>query len=236
MSKTTKNKLTREQYVEIACDHCGKMMRTKVYPIININEVPKLRSKIMDASLFIQKCPSCGKDVMFPYSTIYSDDRNGLIISMACDEKEYADALALNKSTDMYGNMMRQINANGELRLVRTPLELAEKVCVRESHYDDRIMELMKFHLLLKMREQGNPAVAMYYIVKNRKEELAVLLANGSAGSIAFQDAWYQEAAAAYSSAVRNMKEHPIVVDGKWASSFLRPVEIMEEGEGVSID
>ncbi len=230
------NKLSREQGVEIPCEHCGRMFRTTIYPIIQVNEKPKLRSKVMDASLFIKKCPHCGKDVMFPYSTIYSDDRKGLIVTMACGENEYADALAMNKSTDVYGNMMRSINAEGVLRLVRTPLELAEKVCIRESHYDDRIMELMKFHLMMKMRDQGQSPAVMYYMVRDKHEELAVLLNNGTAGSITFSDAWYQEAAAAYAKAVRQMKEHPIVIDQKWASSFLRPVEIEETGEGVSIE
>ena len=229
-------KLTREQYVDVACDYCGKNIRTRIYPIININEVPKLRQKITSAGLFVLKCPSCAKDVMFPYSTIYSDDIKGLIVSLACGEEEYKEALSLNKSNDMYGNMMRSINANGELRIVRTPLELAEKVCIKEDHYDDRIMELMKFHLLLKMKEQGNDASVMYYMIKDKKAQLAVLLKNGTAGSIPFQDTWYQEAAAAYSASVKKMKDHPVVVDQKWASSFLRPVNIEEDGEGVSID
>jgi transcription elongation factor Elf1 len=228
-------KISVQQKTTVTCDACGKPFEIRFWPILNAQEEPKLKRKVLDTTLFVQTCPHCGKKYAVPYSMTYSDPKKKLLVTMAVGEKEYQETLKQNAAGDMYALMMRSINAEGELRLVRTPSELAEKAAVKECHYDDRIMELLKYHLKEKLNANAQHVVTLSFHLEGKEPYFACLQEDGKTGTVEFEDAWYQEAARSYSDYVKSHKDNTIVIDEKWARSILHPLNFEEEGEGVSI-
>lgn len=226
--------LTRRIRFQAKCSKCGLTDTVDTYPLLNIQEYPKLRRKVRDTSVFIHECSHCHAVYPLPYSMNYIDPGRGLIVCMALTEQEYRDARSLKQENGFYGRMLRAVNADAEVRIVRTPMELAEKIMIHDRHYDDRIIEILKFFLKQHLEKEGENAEMLFYFEKNHKEEIVLLRSDGSQGSITFQKAWYQKAYAAYHSAVSGIDD--IEINPAWAKHLLRPVNIEEEGTGVSVE
>lgn len=55
-----------------SCENCGKNYVLEYKSIINADEDPEYKEKILDGSLWTKKCPHCGKEeiAMFPFSFV----------------------------------------------------------------------------------------------------------------------------------------------------------------------
>lgn len=227
--KTERSKVEKAQ---VTCDHCGKQFSFTMYPVLNLSEFPKLRAKVMDASIFVPKCPHCRSMNNVSYPMTCSDPARNMIVCMAGSEEEYQQTLRLYEEGSIYSSMMAYINTDGEMRLVRTPLELAEKFCIAQAQKDDMVMELMKFHLLERLKETIPGSDHLWFLLHGKKQYLLVSKEK-KLYELAYQDSWYQEAARAYSPYLKDMEKKPIVIDEKWAEQMLRPVKVDEPESAV---
>ncbi len=64
----------------IACEECGEEFEIETYDVIDANESPELRDKIIRNKLFIFKCPHCGKRIDGMYSFFYVDEKHNFKI------------------------------------------------------------------------------------------------------------------------------------------------------------
>lgn len=225
---------TIQRRVTCTCDACGQQDVITIYPRLIIDEMPRLRPFVADGSLFTHTCSVCHTIYPTPYSMYYVDRRNRLMIIVAIDEKEYQEAVQLSFSQEIYAWMMKYINRKGMLRIVRTPFELSEKTAIAASHYDDRIMEILKYSLMKKLSKQTKDVNRLFYNAFNKKEEFAVLFNDGQIGHVDFEKRWYQETARVYAADLKT-KESPAVIDMNWAKHYAEPVPIEETGEPVSV-
>lgn len=225
---------TLKRTVTCTCDRCGHKDTMTIYPRLIIDEMPRLRPQVADGSLFTHTCSVCRAVYPTPYSMYYVDRKNRLMIIMTIDEKEYREAVQLSRSQEIYAWMMKYINQKGMLRIVRTPLELSEKTAIHASHYDDRIMEILKFNLMKTLKKQSQDINRLFYISFDGKKQFAILFNDGEIGHVDFEERWYQETARVYASGLKD-KETQVIVDQNWAKHYAAPIPIEETGEAVSV-
>jgi hypothetical protein len=225
---------TMKREVTCTCDKCGHQDTMTIYPRLVIDDMPRLRPFVSDGSLFVHTCPICHTVYPTPYSMYYVDQKNRLMVAVCIDPKEYEEAVSLSKSGEIYAYMMKYINRKGVFRIVRTPLELSEKTAILASHYDDRIMEILKYKLMKELNRRQEDVNRLFYVSIEGHKEFAVLHNNGEIGHVDFAERWYQETAKDYAGDLKG-KETQAIVDEAWAREYCDPLPIEEEGEGVSI-
>ena len=142
---------------DIPCPHCGASQDFSFYEIVNVQENPELKSRVLDGSIFDLKCKQCHQSSRVGYPMLYHDpQRRGMFIMT--DEDEADHVLGLVDFLTSGGLLPRDMNIR--LRAVHQPPELAEKVTLLEHDLDDRVIELMKNELReayrrLRHREAG---------------------------------------------------------------------------------
>ena len=66
--------------VMITCPKCNKEGSYGVWDSVNVDLDPKLKTKVMDGSLFKWVCPHCGKEFNAPYSFLYHDMKHNFMV------------------------------------------------------------------------------------------------------------------------------------------------------------
>ena len=77
--------MIKSEKVNITCIHCGKSFPSSIFPVLDVEQDPRLYRKALDTTLFIKVCPYCHKDTVFPYACIYFDKQRKLIIGAGMD-------------------------------------------------------------------------------------------------------------------------------------------------------
>lgn len=114
---------------------------------------PEMKARVLNGSLFDFKCPNCGHEakVIFPF--VYHDMEKGLLFSLATDEENY-DAVKKSFPTiieDMEKEMYEEDHTcNYKFRIVTSHGQLVEKIKCFDAGYDDRLVELLKFHSIME--------------------------------------------------------------------------------------
>lgn len=72
--------------IKITCPDCKVEFPHVIWETINTELNPELKKKIMDETLFDCVCPHCNKKFEAPYSFLYHDVENRLMIQYNADE------------------------------------------------------------------------------------------------------------------------------------------------------
>lgn len=136
------------------CSRCGKRTGLTIYKSINISEDPSLKEKVMDGSLFLWKCPSCGQTNLAKYDTLYHDPGKRLMVWLLQDENI--------SETQMHSiTLHAKAIGNYTLRRVTDTGSLMEKVIIFENGLDDVIIEMCKYVLKMELlSKSGDEASA----------------------------------------------------------------------------
>ena len=212
----------KKEKVIITCSHCAKEFESYIYPILHVEEDKRLYKKALDTTLFLQKCPYCNLDTVFPYTCLFIDEIRKIAIGLGLDEKTYVTNV-LKEIKDTEGYL---------LRIVDQPIELSEKLEINQAKMKDTLMECMKYHLLENLHKQGIDAVHLIY----HQERMIVIDSKGQTGSFQFEQAWYQEAVRSYKELCSSSSKNVYKIDDAWVRSILHPLKIEESSEGVSIE
>lgn len=120
------------------CSHCSNTTAISVYASINVAQNPELKAKVMDGSLFLWECPSCGTINLSKYETLYHDPEKKLMVwLMPKGEISESQMQAITLHTKAMGGYV--------LRTVSDMGSLMEKVLIHEAGLDDVVMEMCKF-------------------------------------------------------------------------------------------
>lgn len=120
---------------------------------INVSREPGLKAQVLDGSLFVWECPSCGARNLLQGQTLYHDPQGRLMIWLlpAGAPEERQIAAVESQLTGLDGYVLRRVPDVGGLM---------EKVHIHEAGLDDVVMELCKWVTRLELSDrEKNPAL-----------------------------------------------------------------------------
>lgn len=150
-----------EIQLKIECKECK---HTNVVPfntmILSWKE-PEKKKSMMDGSFFWGKCSKCGARIPIVHDCFYFDNVGKYVVAYAGSEIALRNAYGYFYDYDA-GAVDYLYEHDYMKRIVRTQLELKEKIHVFEDGMDDRIIELVKLYLFPNITERFGKARVFY--------------------------------------------------------------------------
>ena len=163
--------MSTNRITNIECSNCHHQQRVQIWDLINIQENPELKEKVVNGQIFINTCAKCKYPLVYDYPCLYLDIEHNYIIYLQPNydpksNKQYSDLATILKTN------LIDINMDTRIRLVLNNLRLIEKIQIFDHGYDDHIMEIYKYlHLGKIIKEHLNTMnIQAYYIVDNDME------------------------------------------------------------------
>ena len=138
---------------EVSCTHCGARNSVTTYDIINVNENPGLKSRVLDGSLFVWECPHCGARNLLRCQTLYHDPSERLMVWLTGGSEELE-----SKARKAYGGLEEMKGYTA--RFVDDPGSLIEKVKIFDAGLDDVVMEMAKYVSRIEVAESRKDRAA----------------------------------------------------------------------------
>lgn len=141
------------------CSKCGAENTVPTYPNINVQTNPELKDKVRNGSIFLWSCGKCGQVNLAPYSTLYHDPQERVMVwltpdSMPADEKAAVESHMQALSAQLQDPANAEILGDYTLRRAREVGELIEKVKIFEAGLDDVVVEMCKYVTKMELVEK----------------------------------------------------------------------------------
>lgn len=126
----------------IALNYHRRILFTEFFSHTRINTAldPEMKEKVLNQSIFLYTCPSCGETFRLNYSTLYHQMEDLVMIYLVPESE-------VEKTYEMfYGeNALADYRTEKYLyRIVTSANQLVEKIQIFDAGKDDRVMELVK--------------------------------------------------------------------------------------------
>lgn len=151
--------MSQSNIYTISCPQCQASAEVELYDSINVQTDPVLRGALMENQLNAVTCGGCGHAYRIDKPLLYSDpDRRMLIywIPTGDEDHEQGEEAFRNMVSQMTRLMPEDVSLP-EIHLVFTRTELIERIFMREAGLDERIIEYIKYMILVKNLEQVSP-------------------------------------------------------------------------------
>lgn len=123
----------------IECPDCHTKGEFDRWTLINRDDTPQLRDKLLGAELFFYHCPHCGKRIIIPYATIYHDADHQFMLFY--EPRNPADYAPMTLPPDM------EFREDYVYRDVFGLEALIEKIDILERGLNDVAIERLKYGL-----------------------------------------------------------------------------------------
>jgi len=147
--------MTIQSTGQFRCRHCDKSFETGIYSAIDVSADPDLKEKVRDGSIFVFECPYCGTKGLYIGHLLYIDPEAKQFFSLVPEGFPEGGA-----PVDEEGRYTDYVT-----RLVRTPGELVEKLCIFDAGLDDAAVEMVKFVTMQDLG--GEPEGALRFFCLN---------------------------------------------------------------------
>ncbi len=162
------------RYTETAiCPRCGKKSEYTAWSSLNGTLDPEAKQKLLDGTLFIVECPSCGQRIQVYYPILYHDMEHAAMVYFV-DESCVEDTKAMFAETK---KMVDPTLPKIRNRIVTDQNALREKAIIFENELDDRVIELLKQAYLALASEKYPDAhvTAVYFYAEGGKREMQLM-------------------------------------------------------------
>ena len=128
-------------FEEIECSHCHRMLKFTMFKSINVTLDPDYKEKVLDLSLFRERCPDCGNVTVVQYGFLYHDMDLHYMIDVIWDPDHL-----FGTSDPMLKNWIGNLNSEPPYRFrnVFGYRELLEKIHIFDSGLNDYAVEVLK--------------------------------------------------------------------------------------------
>ena len=121
----------------VVCPMCGEMAKAEIYTSVNATTDRGLRDRVLDGSLFVWSCPSCGYSARLTYPILYNDMKNRFMVYLIPKIDRFR--LCDSELEEKYANLR-----NITKRVAPDFNSFKEKIFILESGLDDMAVELTK--------------------------------------------------------------------------------------------
>ena len=132
--------MSKHHIEKVTCPSCHHEGDFELWDSINTALNPEMKEKVLNQSIFLYTCPSCGETFRLNYPTLYHQMEDLIMIYLVSESEA-------EKTYEMfYGeNALFDFRTEKYLaRIVTSPNQLVEKIQIFDAGKDDRIMELVK--------------------------------------------------------------------------------------------
>lgn len=132
------------------CPYCGETAETDISDRLDCSENPKAKRLLLSGELFLYKCPKCGKAAALSYPLLYIDNAHRVVIQYANNERNFKPSFEV--ISQMHSKRSSEPDG-GEwfFRVVSKAESLAEKAALFDRGLDDRVVELVKLMVYVKI-------------------------------------------------------------------------------------
>lgn len=180
----------------IVCPKCGGEDDFVVWQSINTMTYPEVKQEILSGEIFLFKCPKCATLTNIKYDCLYHQMESHLMILVVNNDESVSKSVdALEKIVN--GNRVQAfqlLDSDYTFRIVRDNNQLREKIYIFDHGLDDRVIEMMKIHIVANMLDEKFDQKVidiMLYTNDNVPKKFVLKLENGKLISHPFEQNFY---------------------------------------------
>ena len=208
----------------IKCPECGTDVEVSRPAVINVQNDPEYKIKVLTGELFNEKCPKCGQGLQVVSRITYHDMDKRLMIYFrpitSQDELKTFDYEAIRSAIE--DNFKAP---NYAIRVVTTVNELMEKIKIAEFGLNDGVIEIAKFVYFDIFTKQfdGVGVVNIYYERHDDKDALIFFCNDGKTRSILIAPEVYSSIEKRFSAVVNAIYTSRVCMVGRdWALRMIK--------------
>ncbi len=208
----------------IKCPECGTEIEVSRPAIINVQNDPEYKIKVLSGELFNEKCPECNQGLQVVSRITYHDMEKRLMIYFrpitSQEELKTFDYEAIRSAIE--DNFKAP---NYAIRVVTTVNELMEKIKIAEFGLNDGVIEIAKFVYFDIFTKQfdGIGVVNIYYERRDDKDALIFFCDDGRTRSIMIDSDVYAAIEKRFSAVVKAIYTSRVCMVGRdWALRMIR--------------
>ena len=208
----------------IKCPECGTDVEVSRPAVINVQNDPEYKIKVLTGELFNEKCPKCGQGLQVVSRITYHDMDKRLMIYLrpitSQDELKTFDYEAIRSAIE--DNFKAP---NYAIRVVTTVNELMEKIKIAEFGLNDGVIEIAKFVYFDIFTKQfdGVGVVNIYYERRDDKDALIFFCNDGKTRSILIAPEVYSSIEKRFSAVVNAIYTSRVCMVGRdWALRMIK--------------
>lgn len=132
--------MSRHHIEKVTCPSCHHEGDFELWDSINTALNPEMKEKVLNQSIFLYTCPSCGETFRLNYSTLYHQMEDLVMIYLVPESE-------VKKTYEIFyeKNALADYRTEKYLyRIVTSANQLVEKIQIFDAGKDDRVMELVK--------------------------------------------------------------------------------------------
>ena len=132
--------MSRHHIEKVTCPSCHHEGDFELWDSINTALDPEMKEKVLNQSIFLYTCPSCGETFRLNYSTLYHQMEDLVMIYLVPESE-------VKKTYEIFyeKNTLADYRTEKYLyRIVTSANQLVEKIQIFDAGKDDRVMELVK--------------------------------------------------------------------------------------------
>lgn len=127
---------------EIQCPRCGNKQEVAMWDSINVTLEPEMKEKFITGEIFQFECKECKLLIPVAYPILYHDVANHLMIWLLNEGEETEGLNDVLPNSD--NPEEQQELSKYRYRIVSGISEMVDKIKLFDSHYDDRVVEVLK--------------------------------------------------------------------------------------------
>ncbi len=159
--------MSQSEKKSVKCPQCGKEIEFTLWSSIN-TDMRFAIPDIISGRLFAVRCGSCGYETQVNYPLLFNDMEHDVMIWNTVPERR--------EETEKAVGLMKALH-RGRLRIVLDQGSLREKVSIFNAGLDDRVIEILKFIVMLQLQDQleGRQLQGVYFLPGDEPQfEIAV--------------------------------------------------------------
>ena len=217
--------MSKHYETPIECPKCGKSSDFRIWESINTTLDPEMKEKVKDRSAFLFTCPHCGEQNYVDYGFLYHQMEDTIMIAYSNSDENEEEMYHLFTEEMDTPLGLDNIFLKDEylLRIVRSLNALREKIYIFDDGLDDRIVEMYKLFLYVKILDDAPDIEDLdIFYMGGEQPHFEAVTSSKFVGSSDFNRGFYDHIIEQYSDRIPELRHDDPIVDRGYAVKLLR--------------